>query len=276
MRYERLDLHHQAALTPGLSELASEISEYSFANLYLFRRVHSYELLFDDELYILGSTYDGARFVMPSSLASLQALAKRRELMQGVDMVFPISEKLCALFDLSTWQKSVQDDESDYLFGVTEMATYKGLSKKRNLVKQFLEKYQVQVMPLTAATAHLACGVVEKWTHEEAGDIDECLEAIKLLDVLKLQGMIYLVDDQAIGLLLGEHLSKETFVIHFAKADLHYKGIYQYMYQHLAKDLEAKYSFLNLEQDLGIPELRQAKHSYHPSKMCLKFRLYRR
>ena len=65
MRSERLGMEHKELLQRGLKGLETAISEYSFANLYLFRHDHDYEVLFDKELFIKGRTYDGRTYIMP-------------------------------------------------------------------------------------------------------------------------------------------------------------------------------------------------------------------
>jgi hypothetical protein len=52
-----------------------------------------------------------------------------------------------------------------------------------------------------------------------------------------------------------------------------FKGVYQFMYNVFAKELGTEYEWVNFEQDLGIPELRQAKESYQPDKMAVKYRV---
>jgi hypothetical protein len=43
------------------------------------------------------------------------------------------------------------------------------------------------------------------------------------------------------------------------------------MYNSFAKSLREQYGFLNFEQDLGSPALRQAKASYRPDMMLKKY-----
>ena len=45
--------------------LDTGLSEYSFANLYLFRRAHDYRFVDGDLPYVYGSTNEGRRHVMP-------------------------------------------------------------------------------------------------------------------------------------------------------------------------------------------------------------------
>lgn len=276
MLKQKIELSHQAELEPKLRQMAGKLSEYCFANIYLFRHVHDYELVTNGESFITGKTYDGARFLMPVTMSGLEELASRRSLPEGIDFIYPIEEQQRTLFDSSRWQSNYKEEDSDYLFDVKMMATFPGrhLSKKRNLVKQFIESYKAEIQPLTKQNSPLANQVIERWSHTSREDIKECKEAIELIDTLKLVGTLYLVGNEPAGFIIGEALSEKSFVVHFAKADIQYKGIYQFMYQSFAQMTLGLFPFLNMEQDLGLAELRQAKHSYQPLQLCNKYRLF--
>ncbi len=48
------------------------------------------------------------------------------------------------------------------------------------------------------------------------------------------------------------------------KADRHVEGAFAIINQQFAEHLPEQYIYLNREEDMGIPGLRQAKLSYHP------------
>jgi len=104
-------------------------------------------------------------------------------------------------------------------------------------------------------------------------DYGPCLEALDLYEELVLCGGIYYADGEPAGFVLGEEVSEETFVLHFAKARTKFKGIYQYMFNNFAKILPPKYKYLNLEQDLDRENLRVFKSSYVPDVMLKKARV---
>ena len=66
MRVEKLGLEHKELLYEQLRRVNTPVSEYSFANLYLFRGNHDYEVLFDEEIFIRGKSYDGKTYIMPT------------------------------------------------------------------------------------------------------------------------------------------------------------------------------------------------------------------
>ncbi len=65
MRVEKLSLKHGNILIPKIDELACNLSEYCFSNLYLFRKVHECKVILNDRIFISGNTYDGFSYLMP-------------------------------------------------------------------------------------------------------------------------------------------------------------------------------------------------------------------
>src|SRR5437899_1024546 len=92
MKSEKIDLRHQAVISEAFSKLTVELSEYSFANLYLFRDIHEYSVWHNDELFIQGKTYDGHSFLMPTSMDSLQSKIGLELLASHANFFFPIPE----------------------------------------------------------------------------------------------------------------------------------------------------------------------------------------
>ena len=86
-------------------------------------------------------------------------------------------------------------------------------------------------------------------------------------------GGIYYVEDEPAAFFLGEEIKDDMFVICFAKALKKFKGIYQYMYNNIAKILPDKYKYFNFEEDLGSQALKLAKSSYSPQIMLKKYRV---
>ena len=60
-----MSIDHRPVVESLLSNLHAPLSEYLFANLFLFREVHDYRLKWEPCPHILGLTYDGARHAMP-------------------------------------------------------------------------------------------------------------------------------------------------------------------------------------------------------------------
>jgi len=280
MQIEKLGLEHKDLLAPKLRSIRSTLSEYSFPNLYLFRRSHDYEVVLDQALFVRGRSYDGRTFLMPTTDVRSLEIAALKTLMRSVDFLFPIPEEWLSAFSPDEFEFSFVEGDADYVYTVEKMGTYKGrnLHKKRNLLKQFLELYPHDAKPLTNDRLDEARAVLTDWLatstmKAEDTDYGPCLEALDRYEELVLCGGIYYADNEPAGFVLGEELNDDTFVLHFAKARTKFKGVYQYMFNNFAKILPPKYCYLNLEQDLDKENLRVFKSSYVPDKMLRKARV---
>ncbi len=276
MKLEPLSLLHKAILKEPLGASGLFLSEYSFGCLYLFRKAHKYEVCLEGPLCIKGMTYDGFSFYMPTSLKSFQELLAN----DAFTHIYPIPEEWLIHVDEAKWAISFNDADSDYLYETQQLAHYSGrhLAKKRNLVHQFEERYKAEAFSLTKERMEDALTILKIWQNapNEEADIAATKEALELVEELTLEGKIYYVESKPVGFLLGEGIGGKAFVVHFAKADIAYKGVYQYLYQSFSQTLEKRYSIINMEQDLGREELRHAKHSYHPIQLAKKYRLIRK
>jgi len=280
MRIEPLGLHHEEVLAPLLRAITVPVSEYCFANLYLFRQSHGYEVLQDGDVFIKGRTYDGLSYLMPTKPVEQLDQARLREHLQGVDLLFPVPEEWLGSFDPGRYEVSFHEGDADYLYTVEKMSTLAGrkLHKKRNLLKQFLESYRNEAMPLTMSRLDDARRILDGWQKDtglDAGQTDfgPCREALDRYEELVLCGGIYYADGEPAGFVLGEEVNDETYVLHFAKALTKFKGVYQFMFNNFAKILPPKYKFLNLEQDLDKENLRVFKSSYVPDALVKKARV---
>lgn len=283
MQIEKLNLSHKALINESFSRIETDIAEYTFANLYLFREIHRYEVFIAKKIYIKGVTRDHFNFLMPLFNPESYDWDEVHLLLQDYDCLFPISEEWLNRFDPKIYQSTFIDSESDYLFSAEKISTYPGrhLDGKRNLVSQFKRNDEIEVYSLTSEHKKNAFRILEIWKEEQQGDLCKsdyypCRESLDLLQELALIGRIYYVQQEPVGFVLGELLKKEVFSIHFAKASRQYKGSYQYIFQELAQSLSKNVLFLNFEQDLGIPELRKSKRSYFPDKLVKKFRVFLR
>lgn len=281
MNVEPLTIEHQSLLKPLFKSMSFEIAEYSFANIFLFRKTHRYEVIQGDDIYIAGITYDGFKYIMPT----IPIVELNREFLKSLlnryDFLFPIPEEYLTHFNSAEYQWTYNDADSDYIYSVDKLRYYPGrhLDGRRNLVRQFNEKYpDHHSYPLDKSRLEDAKVLLHKWKDSLKPDVsyadyEPCLEALTLLETLGLCGWIVYDDSHPVALSIGEWLTPEMYVIHFAKALIEYKGVYQFLYEDTALHINVKTRFINLEQDLGIESLRRSKEAYQPDKKLLKMRV---
>jgi len=267
------------ALRPELHDLLrmlpDGVSEFTFANLYLFRERHNYRLsLLPEGLFVILGNDDGRPFfLLPFGLPKPTTLT---QLFTDHQRMKCVTEGQKAVLEQLGYAILEDRDNFDYLYQRTDLAELPGrkFHKKRNLIKGFINNHNYSAKPLLEEHLPDALEILERWREENGapGDYISAREALEKSWELQLCGGIYYVDDRPAGYTLGEELANSTsFVIHFEKAVTEYKGIYQFINQTFASILPDFYQTINREQDLGDPGLRQAKHSYKPSGYVRKY-----
>ena len=83
-------------------------------------------------------------------------------------------------------------------------------------------------------------------------------------DALGMTGGSIFVDGRMVAFTYGAAVTTDTLDVCVEKADRHVEGAFAIINQQFAEHLPEQYIYLNREEDMGIPGLRQAKLSYHP------------
>jgi hypothetical protein len=268
-------------LYPALNMIKDGISEFTFSNLYLFRRTYGYRVsrLPGKTFVIEGSKNGKSFFYVPCALPERRILA---ELMDSHDYLKNLSQSQAdehrAELEQLGYAVSEDRDNFDYLYLRTDLAELSGKTyhKKRNLVNAFINSYDYEQKPLRKENLSDAISVLDKWRESKGleGDYVASREALELFDVLGMRGCVYYVDGAPAGWCLGEPLAKgRMFAVHFEKGVDEYKGIYQFINQAFAQALPSYFKTINREQDLGDEGLRQAKMTYRPCSFVNKYRV---
>ena len=280
MKNELLDLHHLELLKEKLIPLGNGLSEYSFANLYLFRHVHDYRVVQDAQLFLSGKTYDGSLFLMPVFDVQEADFEYLLHMIRDHDFFFPIQESMLQYFDKKRFSCFYNADDSDYIYRTEKFIAYKGqrLKAKRNLRRHYLGNFASRSLPLSSSTQTHAEEILEQWLADAGKPVQDtdyfpCREALHYQDRIGLDGTIYYAEDEPAGFVLYSEVIPGMCVFHFAKGKYKFKGIYQYMFSHCADAYSDKFSFFNLEQDLGNLNFRKTKLSYDPDQQLHKYRV---
>ncbi|MDH4226900.1 MAG: phosphatidylglycerol lysyltransferase domain-containing protein [Deltaproteobacteria bacterium] len=273
-----LTVQMKDTLKSRLASLRDGVSEHSFANLYLFRKIHNYKIsaLEGDNLIITGSDLGKKFFMLPFELPDKGTLDKLFEKHLSMKCV---SEEKATRLSLLGYAIKEDRDNFDYLYKRDEMASLAGKKyyKKKNRVKKFLSEHSPECLPLTNDRIKDALSVLELWKGEKdtLGDYEAAKEGLLLMEELSLCGAVYYINNKAAAYTLGEELhAGDTFVVHFEKAAHKYTGIFQYVARSFASLLPEKYVYINREQDLGLEGLRQAKESLKPAAFIKKYRVF--
>ncbi len=183
----------------------------------------------------------------------------------------------------------VEDDQEnfDYIFSTKQLAESlePKLKNKRRLAKSFSKNYpeaRVIIGDFSDPIVHdqiievMYCWRDKKKTLNKVSDIEH--EELALKRLFESCGNYNLIltslyfKDKMIGFSIDEILNNSYAISHFIKADINYRGVYEYINESVAEQLLlAGCELWNWEQDLNIEGLRQLKQSYRPINYLKKY-----
>ena len=275
--FSKLTLSMRPVLHPLFQGLAEGISEFTFANLFLFQEVHGYQIakLSQDLFVIAGRDGNTPFFMLPFGLPQSDLL---NSLFERFACLKAASEHQAAHLIDAGYHVEQDRDNFDYLYLREDLGKLPGrrFHKKKNRIAAFVKNYEYEGRPLLEEYVGDCLEILESWRLERKDPRDylAAKQALEQMEVLQLCGGVYYVQRRPVAYCLGEELALgSSFVIHFEKAINvdQYKGLYQFINQCFAAILPEKYQTINREQDLGDPGLRQAKESYHPTRFIKKY-----
>jgi len=172
-------------------------------------------------------------------------------------------------------------DQYDYIYRRTDLAMLRGkhLDAKRNHIHRFRAAHpDFEYRPLTPEYFDECRRLTEIWQEEKKRKqapndnknkiIDAEHRVMETIfsnwDALGMIGGSIFVDGRMVAFTYGSAVTTDTLDVCVEKADRHVEGAFAIINQQFAEHLPEQYIYLNREEDMGIPGLRQAKLSYHP------------
>jgi hypothetical protein len=177
------------------------------------------------------------------------------------------------------------EDNHDYILLVDEVSTFTGQKyyDKRNLVNRFHKahpEHAILELDFTNQSVHHEIyRVFDVWLeHSPQSQEESAIEKTAIRRLLGAAGHLdtlglgCYVDNELVGFTIYEKSFRKYGFISFEKADRKFPGLYATLNHETAKKLRALgCEFINFEQDMGIPGLKQAKQLWRPVKFLRKY-----
>lgn len=285
-----IEVGHRDEVGAALGAMERPVSEFSFANLYLFRAAHDYRLSrLGGLLLITARGYDGGLYAFPpwgvgDVEEGARKLAAHLAAEGSTPRIYPVPGALVErFFSLPNWDATNDRDGADYVYSVEKLARLEGgiYHKKKNRLNKYLREVgdSYSYAPLDDSNAGECLALARGWCEERCDisrpstflETEAAVEALTLRRELGLSGGVILARGRVEAYCLGEELNPETFVVHFEKGIPGLDGPAQAINRDFCRFLAGRYKYVNREQDLGDPGLRQAKESYNPEFLAEKF-----
>lgn len=263
-------------------------SEYQFTTIFAWAHRYNFCYIENGEvLYIFGNQNNGnLQCYFPIGEKSiedkLEFLKKIfRENMSPInirplskDMLEQIKPFWGANFSIGT-----KESYRDYICDYNLLLEYKGseYKKKRKLTKTFLSRYNYEYSSISKTNIEYIKDALHSILYgtDCAVDIDEWTAYTRILENyenLGLRGGFIAIDGIIEAISIAESCF-DTIYIHVRRCNKKYVGIYPAMLQLLMKNefVDHKYKYVNLQDDMGIENLRKAKLSYKPIMLFEKY-----
>lgn len=295
MDFRTLHLEDKAAINEILLPLGRNDSALGFANLYSLTEKYGTQIcLENDVLYVRQcDRIPGAVAYYPplgtrDIACDVQKLMRQAET-EGHEVClvgFSNEEQRQLSADLpGAFEFSSDRNFADYLYLTKTIAAYEGpgLAKKRRETNKFFQLYgsDATFEPITLDKMDELRAYQQVWfeTSRRRGTDEHPLELEHrkiLLDMnhfqkLDLEGILLRIGDVVQGYAYGSVLPGGAFDVMVLKGNLDYRFVWRALLRELARFCVGKAHYLNLEEDLGLPGLRENKLSYQPCALVEKF-----
>jgi hypothetical protein len=289
--FTRLSSEHR----PQIDALGAQLgpyADYSFTNLYTWSPNGGNEVAMNNgNLLVRLPDYMTGKTTMYGIFGG-NNVDESLDLLLGVsDSVSLVPEEVVnCIQDPGRFTITPERDQYDYLYDVRILAALPGanLKKKRNKVNRFVDDFGSRTTTETVSVPDVPVSrditqLFEKWArdcHKAAKECETERRAIQRMltnsELLNLQITLVRIDNTLYAFSVNEIVANGSAICHFEKALPLHEGLYAFVINQAAKNLaEQGVSQVNWQQDLGLPGLRQAKTSYHPTGFLRKYTISR-
>jgi len=295
--FKSICLEDKALFNRYFESINYRICDFSFANLFCWQPQYQTSYAIIDNFLVIQFTCDDGLpcYMMPVGEGNMrELLLKLIHYSKNKNERFRIHAITIEMFELlnsalpTTFLFKPLRDYFEYIYLSSDLIELKGkkYQQKRNHINRFKIQYPSFVYQSMSLVHISACKeLYEKWMKQHLeknpdsaiqGEKQAVFRALDNFLELELEGGCLFVDGVLVAFTMGQAVTQDTFVVYIEKALNNYQGAYQVINNQFLLHEASKYTFVNREEDLGIPALRQAKMSYHPYKflergsVCLK------
>lgn len=259
----------------------------TFNTLFLWQEAHQTKWAVQDDILFIRAGSGKDMFFLPPFAH------KEEDFVHGLDLIHEELDKAGMEFRLKSASRWVMEqierlcpgkydfiedrDNEEYVYRTADMISLPGkkLRMKKNHLNSFLRQYSdYQYESITKDNMEDAKAGIHEWFLRH-GDIEEEEEAMKLCfdnwDALGVKGAIIRIYGKVEAFTNGDLVNDKMAHIIFEKANPNIRGLYQAINRDFLIHEFADTEFVNREEDLGLPGLREAKMGYNPDHLTEKF-----
>jgi len=288
LEFEPISLEKQEDYQKMLARCPQVASDYSFMNLWAWAEDYGLSWAWNDDcVWIRQSRPEILYWAPVGPWYEIDWGTRLADDPNGEIIFIRIPDKLVEYWQTKFVDRATFEEERghwDYVYSVSDLIELKGnrFHKKKNLLNQFVKKYEYTYVPFGPQLIGQAMDLQEDWCTWRDCESSEVLSAENravyrvLENWEQLNGMLggaLLVDGKMVAYTVAEALTPQSIVIHFEKGDTQFKGVYQAINQMFLAHSARDFLTVNREQDLNDEGLRKSKLSYNPLEFLNKSRV---
>ena len=294
-----IEITHKKLFDEYFQKYPPENSEFTFTNLFMWRKYYNFLFLeYKGHIILFSHDYlknhrkpintdseDYIYFFSPIGPNPDEIIIELFENISNIE-IHRVPEKICKKLTQNEKFNQLNMDHLedrnnwDYVYNKEEILNLAGNKYRQNRrwLQKFLNNYDYDFKVITGDLVEKCKELQLEWCIIRACTEDESLEAeqeaiyeaLDNFEALGFSGGLLCVEDKCAAYSFGEMLNDGTLVIHIEKAHAEYEGAYQAINNFFLKSCYEDAIYVNREQDLGIEGLRRAKESYKPINMIKK------
>jgi hypothetical protein len=262
-------------------------SDTNFTNIFIWQSYYNFSWAQNSDcLCLLAQPENSATFGFPpigtgNKLKAVEFLVSQME----EPRLSRVPEELAQLIsqNFPNWQILPDPDNDDYVYLAEKLINLSGrrMHQKKNHYNYFIQNYPHEFQNINQALLPELIEMESQWLISKTEKIGANSHLIKekesvhsLLEnmtPLEVTGLVVRIKGKIEAFTIGESLNKDTAIIHVEKGNPDIRGIYIALCSQYCRAFFPDKTFINREQDLGLPGLKQSKESLKPDHMRKKF-----
>ncbi|MGI5893604.1 MAG: DUF2156 domain-containing protein [Candidatus Merdivicinus sp.] len=281
LKFRPIELADREMVTRYLREKNYPGDQYSFGNLFIWRKTYHAEICEEQGfLYIKSGDQGNWMFMCPIGQGDLKAAVEKlrawcKEAGCPLKMYWVPAEDKAKLEVLYPGELTIHSDRNmfDYIYERERLRTLAGrkLQPKRNYVNR-IKKKNWSYEPISQENLKECMELQRLWCQEHnrcsegSAKAESCAvrQAFQHFWDLDFRGGCIRLDGRLVAYTIGEPLNSDTFIVHIEKAFSDVEGAYPLMNQQFVEHAMEGFAYVNREDDTGSEGLRKAKLSYDP------------
>lgn len=287
--FRKVKLDDKQWIKQRIAGKKSPTCEYTFGNIFCYSKLLDVRVA-DYEGFLLTKDFDNdyITYCFPAGCGDI-----RKALKYVVDdgiasggkfLLFGLNDEDVKIINSlypDEFEIHLNRDTFDYVYNRDDLANLTGrkYQPKRNHISYFMKNNNWSYESIDSHNIGECFEMSKQWLEmsesEHKDDLLDELEIIKVFcdsfDELDCTGGLLRADGRVVAYTIGEKLDDETFCVHIEKAFPFIRGAYPAINQQFIVNELSGYKYVDREDDVGIENLRKAKLSYYPVKLCEKY-----